>query len=81
MGRIHKMTMDQIDAIYRDGTFLPLVPTHIPENQRVRLTVQFIGPSNVDDWLADVRRHQEQLIAAHGILPDSAPDIAADRLR
>ncbi len=74
-------SMSQIEAVYRDGSFFPLAPTHLPENQRVRLTVQLVEPANIDNWLADVRRRQERMLAEHGYLPDSAPDIAKDRLR
>ena len=73
--------MGQIEAIYRDGAFQPLVPIHLLENQRVRLTVQPLDASDVEGWLADVRRRQQKMIEKHGFLPDSAPDIAADRLR
>ena len=73
--------MSQIEAIYRDGAFLPLVPIHLPENQRVRLTVQPVSTLDAAGWLADLRRRQQQMIEEHGFLPDSTPDIAADRLR
>jgi hypothetical protein len=73
--------MEQIEAVYRGGTFLPLAPPHLAEDQRVRLTVQPMELQNVDEWLADVRRRHEDFVAKHGFLPGSTPDIAADRLR
>ena len=73
--------MGQIEAIYRDGAFQPLVPIHLRENQRVRLTVQAVEAVDTEGWLADVRRRQQRMVEQHGFLPDSTPDIAADRLR
>jgi predicted DNA-binding antitoxin AbrB/MazE fold protein len=73
--------MVQVEAIYRNGTFQPLVPTNLRENQRVRLTVQELEPSDAQQWLARVRQRHEQMIAENRVLPDSTPDIAADRLR
>ncbi len=73
--------MSQIDAIYRDGAFQPLVPIHLRENQRVRLTFQPVEAKDAEEWLAGVRRRQQRMIEQHGFLQDSAPDIAADRLR
>ena len=73
--------MVQVEAVYRNGAFQPLVPTNLSENQRVRLTVQEVEPCDAEEWLARVRQWHEQMIAENRILPDSTPDIAADRLR
>jgi predicted DNA-binding antitoxin AbrB/MazE fold protein len=73
--------MGQIEAVYRDGAFQPLVPIHLHENQRVRLTVQPVEATDAEAWLADVRRRQQRMIEQRGFLPDSTPEIAADRLR
>jgi predicted DNA-binding antitoxin AbrB/MazE fold protein len=70
--------MKTVEAIYAGGVFKPIDPVTIPENQRVRLTIE---PVDATDWLAAVREFQRQLVASHGVLPDSTPDIAADRRR
>ncbi len=74
-------SMHQIEAVFRGGAFQPLVPIQLPENQRVRLTVQPIGATDVEAWLADVRRRQQRIVDERGFLPDSTLDIAADRQR
>ncbi len=73
--------MVQVEAVFRNGAFQPLAPTNLSENQRVRLTVERIEPSDAAAWLARVQRRHEQMIAENRVLPDSTPDIAADRLR
>lgn len=37
--------------------------------------------ADVADWLAAVRDIHRQIVSTHGQLPDSTPDIAADRVR
>ncbi len=74
--------MTLVDAIYRNGVFNPLGAVVLPENQRVRLSVQ---PLDADDdvraWLARVQQRQQRIVAERGYYPDSAADIAEDRRR
>jgi predicted DNA-binding antitoxin AbrB/MazE fold protein len=70
--------MRTVEAIYSGGVFKPVDPVSIPENQRVRLTIEPYDPAG---WLEAVREFQRQVVANHGVLPDSTPDIAADRRR
>jgi len=73
--------MTQIDAVYRGGVFLPLDPVDLAEEQRVRLRIERCDVESWQDWLRRVEQHKEEIIKRHGVLPDSTPDIAADRLR
>jgi predicted DNA-binding antitoxin AbrB/MazE fold protein len=73
--------MSAIDAIYRKGVFEPLQPVDLRDNQRVRLRIEAAPETSSAKWLQDVRRLHESIIATHGLLPDSTPDIASDRLR
>ncbi len=73
--------MSQVEAIYQNGVFKPLRDVALPENQRVRLHVEPVDGRDMLAWLADVQQHQQRIIAERGYLPDSAPDIAADRMR
>jgi len=73
--------MTQVDAIYQDGVFKPLQTVELPENRRVRLSIQPLEPNNVRAWLDEVRQFQQRLIAERGYFPDSALDIAEDRQR
>jgi len=73
--------MSSVEAIYASGVFKPLSEVDLPENQRVRLVVEPVAPAAVGSWLAEVAAFQQQLVANHGILPDSTPEIAADRRR
>lgn len=73
--------MSTVEAIFADGVFRPLSQVSIPENQRVRLTIEPAVASELSSWLDAVREFQKQLIAKHGVLPDSTPEIAADRRR
>ena len=76
--------MTQVDAIYQNGVFKPLQDVGLPENQRVRLSVQ---PAEAGDlqawlaWLAEVEERQQRIIAERGYFPDSTLDIAEDRRR
>jgi predicted DNA-binding antitoxin AbrB/MazE fold protein len=73
--------MSTIEAIYSGGVFRPLGQVILPENQRVRLTVQLAEPATSDAWLTAAAEFQRQLVASHGVLPDCAAEIAADRRR
>lgn len=73
--------MTQVDAIYQDGVFKPLQTVELPENRRVRLSIQPVEAGNARAWLDEVRQFQQQLIAERGYFPDSALDIAEDRQR
>ncbi len=73
--------MTQIEAIYADGVFKPLRAVSLPENKRVRLSIQPVEPSDVRAWLSEVQTFQRRIVAERGCFPDSAPDIAADRAR
>jgi len=73
--------MTQVDAIYQNGVFKPLQEPGLPENQRVRLSVQPVETGDVRAWLARVEERHQRIIAERGYFPDSAPDIAEDRRR
>jgi predicted DNA-binding antitoxin AbrB/MazE fold protein len=82
--------MTQIDAIYRGGVFQPLQPVNLQEEQRVRLSIDSQTEKRAEsatskgaseELLARLRKRHAEFIQAHGPLPDSAPLIAADRLR
>ena len=73
--------MNTVEAIYSGGVFKPLDQVTIPENQRVRLTIEPTEPSDSADWLDAVREFQGRILASHGVLPDSTSEIAADRRR
>jgi predicted DNA-binding antitoxin AbrB/MazE fold protein len=73
--------MTQIEAIYQDGVFKPVGQVVLPQNQRVRLTVESVSGTAVLAWLDEVRKIQQPIFAARGYLPDSTPDIAEDRKR
>lgn len=73
--------MSTVEAIYAGGVFKPLGEVSVPENQRVRLTIEPAAAADASSWLDEVRQFQQQIISQHGVLPDSTPDIAADRRR
>jgi predicted DNA-binding antitoxin AbrB/MazE fold protein len=73
--------MSIIDAVYQDGVFKPLGDVTLRENQRVRLRVEPVVAGTVGAWLDDLRRLQQDILDRHGLLPDSTPDISADRMR
>ena len=66
--------MGQIEAVFKDGVFKPLGQIALPQNQRVRLTVESVPGGEVLAWLEEVRKAQQPIVAAHGFLPDSARD-------
>jgi predicted DNA-binding antitoxin AbrB/MazE fold protein len=70
-----------IDAVYSGGQFRPLGDVKLPENARVRLTVQPLPlPPHVVEWLADVAALRAEQYAKYGFF-DSTPLIAEDRRR
>lgn len=71
--------MSQIDAIYQDGVFKPLSPIVLPENQRVQLEINPVGSAQKAAWIEAVLERKRCFVEKHGLLPDSTPDIAADR--
>jgi len=87
IGRSYNSSMDTfdlsttVDAIYRRGVFEPLQPVHLAEEQRVRLNIAPRAAESPQEWLARVQQRQAEFLRHNGPLPDSAPEIAADRLR
>lgn len=76
--------MTQVDAIYQNGVFKPLQDSGLPENQRVRLSVQPVEAGDVQAWrawLARIEERHQRIIAERGYFPDSTLDIAEDRRR
>jgi predicted DNA-binding antitoxin AbrB/MazE fold protein len=73
--------MTQVDAIYQNGVFKPLQDVGLPDNQRVRLSVQPVEANDVRAWLAEVQEMQQRIVAQRGYFPDSAASIAEDRAR
>ena len=71
--------MTQVDAIYQNGLFKPLQDVGLPDNQRVRLSVQPVEVGDVRAWLAEVQHLRQRILAQRGCFPDSAADIAEDR--
>ena len=70
-----------VDAVYRHGVFEPLQPVNLAEEQRVRLQIAPSTAEPAKEWLARVQGRQAEFLRENEPLPDSAPDIAADRLR
>jgi predicted DNA-binding antitoxin AbrB/MazE fold protein len=73
--------MTHVDAVYQNGVFKPLGAVEVTENQRVHLNVEPAKGEDAKAWLESVRQFQQDFIQRKGVLPDSAMDIAADRLR
>lgn len=73
--------MTQIEAIYAGGVFRPLRAVSLPENKRVRLSIQPVEPNDARAWLSEVQAFQRRIVAERGYFPDSTPNIAADRAR
>jgi predicted DNA-binding antitoxin AbrB/MazE fold protein len=73
--------MNTVEAIYTSGVFKPLGQVTLPDNQRVRLIIEPAEAGRPEPWLEAVRDFHRQLLANHGVLPDSTPEIAADRRR
>ncbi|MCI0461886.1 MAG: antitoxin family protein [Gemmataceae bacterium] len=73
--------MTQVEAIYQNGVFKPLQEVGLPENQRVRLSIEPAEARDVQAWLERVQQHRQRIIAERGYFPDSTLDIAEDRKR
>jgi predicted DNA-binding antitoxin AbrB/MazE fold protein len=73
--------MSVVDAVYANGTFHPVSPVDLPENLRVRLTVEVAQKMSMAEWLELTQKLRDEQVAKYGVFPDSTPDIAADRRR
>lgn len=73
--------MQRIEAVFADGVFKPLGGVSLPENQRVRISVEPISTPDPMAWLERVRKHHRQVLERRGPFPDSTIDIAEDRDR
>ncbi len=73
--------MSEVEAVYQNGVFKPLVEVRLPDSQRVMLTVRPLAAKNVRDWLRAAQAFQQQLANRQGLLSDSTIDIAEDRAR
>ena len=73
--------MTHVDALYQNGVFKPLQDVDLPDNQRVRLSVQPVEVGDVRAWLARIEERHQRIIAERGYFPDSTLDIAEDRRR
>jgi predicted DNA-binding antitoxin AbrB/MazE fold protein len=74
-------TMTQVEAVYQDGVFKPVQEVALPQNQRVRLTVESVPRNEILQWLDEMRKIQQPILDRVGFLPDSTPEIAEDRRR
>jgi hypothetical protein len=43
--------------------------------------VEVLPTGDVSDWMRQVELLQAEIVARHGLFPDSTPDIVADRAR
>jgi predicted DNA-binding antitoxin AbrB/MazE fold protein len=73
--------MTQIEAIFRHGVFEPLEPVQLREEQRVRLNIEPAGDADALKAFERLKAMREKIRQREGIFPDSAPEIAADRMR
>ena len=76
--------MTHVEAIYHNGVFQPMQDVKLPENQRVRLSIEPVPEDEVAkarQWLAEVQEMQKRIAAERGYFPDSADSIAEDRMR
>jgi predicted DNA-binding antitoxin AbrB/MazE fold protein len=73
--------MSRIEAIYRHGVFEPLEPVNLREDERVQLSFEPANGQTPQAWLNRVEAMQAAIVARQGTFPDSAAEIAADRLR
>lgn len=73
--------MSRIEAIYHHGVFEPLAPVNLREEQRVQLSFEPTNGATPQAWLNDVQTLQAAIVERQGVLPDSASEIAADRMR
>jgi hypothetical protein len=73
--------MSRVDAVYRHGVFEPLQPVNLREEKRVQLSFDLSGGEAPPAWLSRVQAMQAAIVQRQGPLPDSALDIAADRVR
>jgi predicted DNA-binding antitoxin AbrB/MazE fold protein len=73
--------MPHIEAIYRLGVFQPLEPVCLPEEERVQLSFTPANGQTPQAWLNQVKALQTAIARRHGVLPDSASEIASDRRR
>jgi predicted DNA-binding antitoxin AbrB/MazE fold protein len=72
--------MSHVEAIFRGGVFEPLEPVNLSEEQRVQLSFEPTGQTDLA-WLNQVQAMQAVIVERQGVLPDSAAEIAADRRR
>ena len=70
-----------VEAVFENGILRPMQPLRLAEQQRVWLRVEPIGSLSFEQWLEETKQHREAIKARVGVLPDSTPDIAEDRLR
>jgi predicted DNA-binding antitoxin AbrB/MazE fold protein len=73
--------MSNVEAIYRHGVFEPLEPVNLREEQRVQLSFEPANGQAPQAWLNQVKAVHAAIVSRQGILPDSAAEIAADRMR
>lgn len=56
--------MPDVEAVYQAGVFKPLKDVHLPENQRVLLSIRALTVQDVGAWLAEVRELQQRIITS-----------------
>ena len=71
-----------IDAVFTGGQFRPVDEVDLPENTRVRLTVTpQPPPHHLDELMARLNAHRQELFEKYGYFTDTTEIIAADRRR
>lgn len=73
--------MTRIEAVYRQGKFEPLGPVDLAEEQHVTLQYEPDEKGALAKWFEETKALREAIARRAGVLPDSTPEIAADRMR
>jgi predicted DNA-binding antitoxin AbrB/MazE fold protein len=81
IGVTEENPMTSIEAVFQNDVFKPTRPVSLPENQRVRLSVEPVATLDAQSWLEEVRQTQQRIRNERGLFADSTPDIAEDRAR
>ena len=75
--------MTQVKAVSRHENIEPLEPVQLKFAEKSHVVLKISSASKEDalEWMRRVRKIREQIREREGVLPDSTPDIAEDRMR
>ncbi len=73
--------MNVISTQFTGGVFVPLEPVEIEEGTKIQVQIRSQSDLDWKEWMKSAAINRQKIMDRVGVLPDSTPEIRADRYR